>query len=357
MDTTPAIAATTADPAHADARRRHKALAGAVFLMPAEEAAAAIQRAAEWNSSLKPFNAFEVFLVDQMAGNSIRMEGCQHHERGTRSRHAIRAGLRWDEDRKLATEELGAKLPKAPAKVARQLQSTARGCDWMIDRWGRLLGILDAVGAWDGAQTALAFDLLGVPADLRTGPSPLAEGAESRREVARAEVDRLRSLKAGGLTALDGHERDAAMSGFGPDHNGELAAIRRYERACSRRFEWARGQLKAGRHGCRPDGQQPGWIGPRAESAAPAPSPTPPRPPDEPPREQARSGPARREEPRAASPIVAVPAPAPDRSPAVENPNRTTHLLRDLFSVAVPLPAAGNRHSRRAQAAHDRRNG
>jgi len=167
MDTLLPISATLADPDATDARTRHALLAGGTFLMPAEEARAAVDRAAEWNSSLKPFNAFEVYLVDQMAANSVRIEGCQHHERGIRSRNAIRAKLRWDEDRRLVAEEMGAKLARDPARFAGRLQATLQGCEWMIDRWGRLGRILEAKGAWTEAQTALALDLLGVPKDLR----------------------------------------------------------------------------------------------------------------------------------------------------------------------------------------------
>ncbi len=358
MDTFLPISATTAEPDPSDARTRHGLLAGGTFLMPAEEARAAVDRAAEWNSSLKPYNAFEVYLVDQMAANSIRIQGCQHQEHGLRSRNAIRAKLRWDEDRGLAAEEMGAKLSRDPARFARRLQATLQGCDWMIDRWSRLGRILEAKGIWNEAQTALALDLLGVPKDLRDEPNPLEGAADDRREVVRVEVQRLECLKSKGLDVLDGHERDAAESGFGPDPDGDLAAIRRFERTCSRRFEWARGQLKAGRHGYPPDGPTSPWAGPRPDTAPTATAP--PRQTEEQLREQARAALAPGAECPAAATAAVAPAPAappaPPEQAAVGGPGATrpADLLRKLYTLAVPTV---NRHSRRSQAAHGRRNG
>ncbi len=347
------------------ARLRFEALAGGRFLLPNEEAGAALVRASEWNSSLKPYNAYEVFLVDQMAANGVRMEGCQHQERGLRSRNAIRAKLRWDEDRRLAAEEFGAKLSQAPARFALRLQGSAQGCDWMIDRWGRLGRILDAKGTWNPAQTALALDLLGIPVELRDGPNPLDGDTAERLEVVRAEVHRLEGLKSRGLTVLDAHERDAAEAGFGPDHDGEIAAVRRYERSCSRRFEWARGQLKAGRHGYHPEG--PGTDGHRT-ATAPAPTfPSPPSPREAEMREQLRAIAARRAEPQQVAAASAMPpegvvAPAPslivEAPPAISIASRPTspaNRLRELLKGGPTAP--GNRHDRRCRAANARRNG
>jgi len=330
----------------ADARARHEALTGGRFLLPNEEAAAASERAAEWNSSLKPYNAFEVFLVDHIAENSIRIEGCRHHARSLRSRHAMRAGLRWEEDRKLDAEELGAKLPKAPGRVGRKLRSTRQGCDWMIRRWEGLGRILDANGTWTEAQTALALDLLGVPAELRDGPPPLGDGVDDRRERVRDEVEQLRLLRGQGLDILDGHDRDAAISGFGPDHNGELAAVRRDERACSRRFEWAREQLKAGRHAYHPDGPNPGRSSP---NPGPAPSSASPRPTEDQIRDRLNGTIAKGEErPAAAS----APQPA---AVAVSPPSVMGNIVQSLYTLKEL--GVGNRHDRRAQAAAGRRNG
>jgi len=248
---------------------------------PHEEAGAAADRAAEWNSSLRPFTAFDVFLVDQIAVNSVRMERCQNHERTTRTRNARRAALRWQVDRELAAEELGAKLPKSPTRVARKLRATKQGCQWLLSRWEGLGGILDAAGDWDEAQRSLALDLLGTPREFRAGPGPLPGDLDGRRALILAEVGALRDAIRDSLAELDASEREAAEMGFGADHDGELASIRRFERTCTRRLEWAREQLRPGRRVGRVGGEA-SPLPPQPPATAPAASPAvAPRPPIE----------------------------------------------------------------------------
>ena len=199
-------------------------------LAPDLEIAAAKGRAEFWNSSLKPHDAFEVYLVDQVAAQSVRIDRCQHQERAVRRLHAKRANLRWDEDRRNAAEALGARLAQNPPLFARKLDGTKQGCEWLIARWEGLGAALAANGDWDAAQSSLALDLLGVPAALRNGPTPLDGDSGARLALVRAEVDRLKSLNARAMAELDDCERELALQGFGPDLDGQLSAIRRFER-------------------------------------------------------------------------------------------------------------------------------
>ncbi len=245
------------------------------FIPPHEEAAAAADRAAEWNSSLRPFDAFDVFLVDQMAVNGVRMERCQNHERTTRTRNARKATLRWEEDCELAAEELGAKLPRSPARVARKLRSTKQGCEWLRTRWQALGHVLESAGDWDEAQRTLALDLLGTPREFRAGPCPLVGDFEGRRELVGDQVGRLVAEICGPLAEQDASDREAAEMGFGPDHDGELASIRRFERTCTLRLEWARQQLRSSYRTGRLD-RTPGRIdGEGAPLGSPAPASDP----------------------------------------------------------------------------------
>src|SRR4051794_10986657 len=128
-------------------------LAGAGIVLPGEEREAAQELAAFWNSSLKPINAFEVSLVDLMALESVRLDRCQQHEDALRELEALRAIDCWDDDRRLAIEHLALKLPEQPAVIARELQKSAPGCGWMIERWQALVTILKATGTWGKEQT------------------------------------------------------------------------------------------------------------------------------------------------------------------------------------------------------------
>ena len=227
-------------------------------LPPEQELAAAKGRAAFWNSSLKPYNPHEVHLIDQVAIQSVRVDRCQHQERAIRRLHAKRAKLRWAEDRRNAAEALGAKLAHHPALVARKLDATAQGCDWLIGRWEGLGRALRDDGHWGDPQRKLALDLLGIPAEFRAGKTTAADGDPATlAELARGEVERLRALKSRAMVELDDDEREMACQGFGPDHDGALAALRRFERSCSRRLEWSRNQLRSYRKNPMPDGSGP----------------------------------------------------------------------------------------------------
>ena len=60
-------------------------LAGPGLVRPEAEAEAALDRAAQWHSSLKPCNAYEVWLLELMGAEAIRLETCQHHDRALRT--------------------------------------------------------------------------------------------------------------------------------------------------------------------------------------------------------------------------------------------------------------------------------
>src|SRR4051794_34764774 len=71
-------------------------LAGAGVVLPDEEEQAATDRAAEWNSSLKPMDPYEVWLVDLIARESVRVDRCHHHEDALRTIEARRAVDLWE---------------------------------------------------------------------------------------------------------------------------------------------------------------------------------------------------------------------------------------------------------------------
>ena len=335
------------------------------LVLPQDEGQEASDRASQWNSALRPFDAFDVFLVDQIAVNSVRIERCQNQERTARSRNARRAALRWRQDRQLAAEELGAKLPKSPARIAGKLRSSNAGCLWLIGRWEGLGRILEANGDWDQAQRAMVLDLLGTPPDLRAGPSPLDFDLEGRRGLIRAEVELLQAEIATSLAELDEIDREAAEMGFGPDLDGELAAAQRFERTCNRRLEWAREQLRSGRRGPRPDGPGPNPGTDRGDRVSHAPdwvvSPT--HSTEEQFRAAVRAVDARKQTqatqaqtlapagPSAPVAVVATPLPPVELPTAALPASPTGRILSPASRDTAPL----NRRERRSRAAIARR--
>ena len=148
-------------------------LAGAGIVMPIELGELVQERTDELCSSLKPWDAFDMFLTEEVALEQLRGERCRRLERARMQRLAEDALDQWDEHRVIAAEQLGTRLSKEPALCARLLQRTLQGCDWLLARWRGLGCVLEGGGAWDHDQRRLALDLLGTPPELRRGGTPL----------------------------------------------------------------------------------------------------------------------------------------------------------------------------------------
>ncbi len=318
-------------------------LAGAGVVMPHDDAAAVAGRTASWLKSLKPADAYQGWLVGHLATQSHRIDRCVSHETTLRTLEAERAGLRWDEERRLDAAELGDKLARSPTLTAVRLTGTRQGCDWLISRWQGLARTLEAVGDWDDARRTLALDLLGTPPDLRDGPAPFDpdtaegenDGPAARLIFLAGEIERLEALKADALDDLDAEEQAAAVVGLGVETSRALQLVRRYESACSLRMDRAFNRL----HAARRD--------PSAPVDAEFSTPEPARP--EPPAAVVPAPPVR----PAAPPVATVAPPAAPRPVAVVAPVATR---REGLASLVPVSASpGNRKDRRAQKAAARR--
>ena len=219
-------------------------LSGAGVVLPTEETQAVADRIAQWNSSLRPWTVFEIYLSEQIAIASVQVEQCRIEERAFRARLAARASACWDDDRRLAAEDLGENLSKKPSAVSKRLAQTPQGCDWLLERWEGLARIHAENGKWAEAQRALALDLLGVPAELRDGTTKLDADPAA---VAAAEIARLHERQETVLADLDADEQAAAELGIPGERPESLLLLRRYEAACQRRLAWALKEMQRGR--------------------------------------------------------------------------------------------------------------
>jgi len=210
------------------------------------------ERSRDWSETLKPRDGFHAWLVGQVAVLTLRVDRCQGVESRLRDRHALGAELAWDDDRRREAEALGSRIGKEPGEVARALRRTPQGCDWLMGRWALLAHAADSQGRWTPAQAALAFDLLGTPAEFREGRDlGLALDAEGRAvgpgegtsAVARRQIAGLREQRetAAGLDEVD---RSLARAGLSDEFNAELKALRRYESSLHGRLRWCFSQLK-----------------------------------------------------------------------------------------------------------------
>jgi hypothetical protein len=217
-------------------------LSGAGIVLPDEEQAAIKERVEHWNSSLRPFEVIDLWLVEDVATEAVRVERCRAMEAETRAEDARRADESWDDDRRLAAEKRAAGLARRPEVVSRELAATLQGLELLLERWGALAAALEKRD-WNEAERSLALDLMGVPRALREAPTAVDVDADGRRRLVAERVAGLESRRPM-LEERDGREQAAAMLGLG-EPSDALKRLRRYESACHRRLQWAYGRLKA----------------------------------------------------------------------------------------------------------------
>jgi hypothetical protein len=105
--------------------------------------------------------------------------------------------------------------------------------------------VLQANGAWDEIQRRLAFDLRGVPVELRDGSRqvPAETDAEALAALVAKELDRLRDCQEAVLFALDEASQAMAMSGMLMEEDPATRRLRQYEARARRVLNAARGEL------------------------------------------------------------------------------------------------------------------
>jgi hypothetical protein len=262
----------------------------ATVVLPENDAQAARERAEQWNSSLRPVNAFEMSLVETIAVESLRIERCRVEERLARDTRARRASVCWADERKAEAAKMGRSLAARPDEVAARLASTAPGCDWLIDRWRVLGHALDKSGTWTEPQHTLALDLMGIAADIRDlhPPTEAPQGInplDHRQGLVDDQLERLWTRKKGTLDAIEVDHQEAATLGLSTVDDPALVLLRRYETASFRRMRWALALMQKGRS--RPnaptldpkwDDLAPAWKGNTRHPVETFPTPRPPHP-------------------------------------------------------------------------------
>jgi len=315
--------------AAARANARKHGLAGDGTVLPDEEAAAIARRMESWRQDYVLVTDEDHWAFEQLVVSTVRIDQCQAQDNELRTRLAHRAAVRWDVDRRLAAEELGARLSRKPAAVSLRLKQSKHGCTWLMEQWHVLGEALETQGQWTEAQQSLVADLLGFPPELRA-QTEAGNVSEDRLLVAE-ELERLERGRAEGLDDLDEFERLAAERGMPVDTPSEVLLLHRYEAAWTRRYHWARQQLRGKERrerGPSAVGERPGAeavVQTQRMSPAPEPEPIP--------------APAPAPAPVPAS--IPVPAPVPAAAAVVRSSVR-------LFEALVPMRPVQNRHERRA---------
>ena len=239
------------------ARSRRNALKTglrAKVVLPEDLAIVVAQRTTEFVAEFQPRTPYEKRLVRDMALASAQYERCAERSIMDAARIANRAEFYWDEDRMVAVEDVGARLRNDPSRVVARLRSTTHGADWLIRRWEILRDDLRSTGVWDDDQRRLAFDLLGVPRECRTGfhTVPRGDDLEALEALVLEQIDRLRDKQVEILDDLDESERLLMMGGLPIYEDATTARLRKYENGFRREYYRVRDELFRVRQGGPP---------------------------------------------------------------------------------------------------------
>jgi hypothetical protein len=158
-----------------------------VVVLPGEDRAEYERRLDGWIETVRPRNAGELDLVRRVVDLTWQLDRLGHTEvavlqagsartRAASRREIQRAGVDlfavpagllhvypdWFEGLELdGAEPLQAGSPRLPAAALRELEATADGCTWMLDRWAALRQRLEQGKTWRSTDRLRAIRLLG----------------------------------------------------------------------------------------------------------------------------------------------------------------------------------------------------
>jgi hypothetical protein len=209
----------------------------------------------EWRGHYKPDTPDADFAVGAAVACTFRIEECQANLEAIAGEHCSRARRTWDLDRATDAAFLLGKLSKRPEVVLPQLEASKHGVELLLTLWGRLaLSLESKDGAWSAEEVATAFDLCGVPRQLRDGRAPFdpaepgADVHEHRRLFLVEQGDRLIRSLSGGLDRADHDAKGYTATAAFALTTKRAALVLRYEREAWKRYDAmlaaAKGQIQ-----------------------------------------------------------------------------------------------------------------
>ena len=166
---------------------KHGLTAQSTVVIPGEDKATYLQALQRWFDDLQPANAAEQALVESACRASWKLGRCARHEDAVLAQNARSAADRHAQQRRARASELGRRLIEDtfdrcafterhdpvmrakydqwyqtdPAAVVSELELTAEGIDWMLDKWTELARILEKEGFWHYPQKYALIRLMG----------------------------------------------------------------------------------------------------------------------------------------------------------------------------------------------------
>jgi hypothetical protein len=249
-----------------------------------------------WFDHDRPTDPGHVAALDSLVLAAWRLRRCARQEAAVLTQRVLEAAAAYDRDADGQAAAVGQHLlggppdqdsqppEDDPAPLLGQLQASAAGAAWLLDRWGALREQLIRYECWDAAALAAAIRLVGgrpeEPADPATaalfaaalaahpaprrfydtwlrqvgrgaaavfvdavlppeGPGDRAAGRAALQRGIEGEMSRLEDLKRTVLDPLAASERAAAADRAMFDDSPAGVLLRRYMTACEREYHKA----------------------------------------------------------------------------------------------------------------------
>jgi hypothetical protein len=147
-------------------------------ILPGEDAEALEARIDDWTADLQPRNEVERELIERAALASLQLERVERAHVARLTANILKATSGENEAVENEVHTLGARLfedlpkphgflpgivsdPNNPARLVLELESSAPGCCWLLDRWAELRSLLEREQAWQSLDKLRAVRLLG----------------------------------------------------------------------------------------------------------------------------------------------------------------------------------------------------
>jgi hypothetical protein len=238
-------------------------------------AARILERTRIFTEQFKPRNDYECMLITYMAIAKAKLDRFQELAIEDYSRRVLRALDFWDDDQEARALEIAKNLERQPERTVHALRQNKKGADLMITYWSGLADAARTNGGWDEAQERLAYDLLAVRVELRSGSTRIPPGGDKEALIALAEEqiaeleDRIEQV----LDACHTTQQGEAISGMFSDEDAVTKRLRKDESRARCDYNKAYGMLLQGRADAEADAAgagQPDGIPPVPQKASEA---------------------------------------------------------------------------------------
>jgi hypothetical protein len=234
------------------ANSRRNALKGSLrakVVFTPEMAARIVERTRIFTEHFKPRDDYEKMLISDMAIAKAKLDRCQELAIEDYSRCVWRAFDFWDDDQHARALEIAKNLERQPERTVHALRQSKKGAELMISYWAGLADAARTNGGWDEAQQRLAYDLLSVRVELRSGSTrlPLAGGKEALIAFAEEQIAKLEDRIERVLEACHTAEQDEAVAGIFYVEDAATKKLRKDESRARGDYNKAYGMLLAGR--------------------------------------------------------------------------------------------------------------